>query len=204
MSAISWANLETFVAPPASTSTGSSGDDYTRSFLSSIATGLSTSFIWPGSGGGSAASAGISQFGNARLAVASNSAVTGGFGDGFLLLNRNHVSLHHIGSSWTGILGHSGMIDMGASSALRWLVQTGMFSLDSTIVGDSGTTKTTFPTTFASTPSFVQVQTNGANSLTAYAINVVSVSSSNFTSVFSGLRSGESFCNVVWQAVGVV
>src|SRR5205823_5852503 len=101
-SAISWAGLETF-SSPASTSTASSGDDFFRSFLSSVALGLSTSFVWPGSGGGSLASAGVSQFGNLRLARAGNSAVTGGFGDGFLFLNTNHLSLHHIGSTWTGL-----------------------------------------------------------------------------------------------------
>ena len=203
MSAISWANLETFTAPPGSTSTASSGDDYSRSLMSSIALGLSTSYIWPGSGGGSAASGGVSQFGNARLSVATNSAVTGGHGNGYLLLNRNHVSLHHIGSTWTAMLGHSGMLDHG-TPLQRWMVQTGSFSMDSAILGDSGSTNVAFPVAFSSTPSWVALTISGAGTTTfkGYAINVSVVSGGGFTSVYTGLRSGESLTNVDWQAIG--
>lgn len=204
MSAISWANLETFTAPPGSTSTASSGDDYSRSLMSSIALGLSTSYIWPGSGGGSNASGGVSQLGNARLAVAANSAVTGGYGDGFLLLNRNHVSLHHIGSTWTAMLGHSGMLDHGSSG--QWSVQTGTFSFDSTVLGDSGTTSVIFSTPFTTAPTFVQWNLRGAGTTTfkGYAINISSVTTGGFSSYYSGLRSSESGMEADWQAIGVI
>ena len=169
--------------------------------MTSIALGLSTSFIWPGSGGGSAASAGESQRGNARCAVAGNSAVTGGYGDGFLLLNTNHVSLHHIGSTWTGLLGHSGMID---HANIRWSVQTGTVSLDSTILGDSGTTNVAFGTAFSSAPSFVQwtIRGAGTSAFKGYALNVSTITAGGFSSVYSGLRSGESAMNADWQAIG--
>src|SRR5512146_735559 len=164
MSAISWAGLETFSAAGFSSSTASSGDDWFRSFLTSVATGLSPSFIWPGSGGGSVASLGESQFGNARAAQAPNSAVTGGFPNGFLLLNTTSGSLHHIGSAWTGMLGHPLMVDHGGSIGsapfrARWLTQVGSFSLDSTVNGDSGSTTIHFPTPYSVTPPFVMLST---------------------------------------------
>jgi len=204
VSTISWAALETFSGTPFSTSTASSGDDYSRSLMTSFATGISPSYIWPGSGGGSAASGGVSQFGNARCAIAGNSAVTGGYGNGYLLLNRNHVSLHHIGSTWTALLGHSGMLDHGASQ--RWLLQTATVSLDSNILGDSGTTNIQFPTPYAVAPTFVQwgLVGIGSNTFKSYAINVSSVTTGGFSSVYSGLVSGESLANANWQALGTV
>src|SRR5207237_5542635 len=129
-------------------------DDFFRSFLSSVALGLSTSFVWPGSGGGSLASAGVSQFGNLRLARAGNSAVTGGFGDGFLFLNTNHLSLHHIGSTWTGLLGHSSMVGYGGGG--RRLSQTGALSMLSGTFGSSRRTVVSFTTAYAAPARFLQ------------------------------------------------
>lgn len=170
--------------------------------MSSIALGLSTSYIWPGSGGGSAASAGVSQFGNARLSVATNSAVTGGHGNGYLLLNRNHVSLHHIGSAWTAMLGHSSML--ASNTYLR--VQTGSVSLDSSILGDFGTTTIQFPTPFTVAPVFVQwgLVGIGNNTFKSYVINVSIITTGGFSSVYSGMVSGESLANANWQAIGVI
>lgn len=180
MSAISWANLESFTPPPASVSTASSGDDWFRSFESSVALGLSTSWIWPGSGGGSLASIGISQFGNARAAVAGNSATTGGFGDGFLLLNTAHASLHHIGSTTTSIVGHSSMVDHGAVAG-RWLVQTGTITLSSSDTG-FGQKVVTYPIQYTAAPPWIQL----VGQANAEFMNLSVVGNAAFTSSFSG------------------
>jgi hypothetical protein len=208
MSATSWSNLETFTAPPASTSTASSGDDYFRSFMSSIATGLATSFNWPGSGGGSLASAGVSLLGNARAARAGNSAVTGGYGDGFLLLNQAHISLHHIGSTWTGVLGHSGMVDHGGSIGsapftAHWLTQSGTFSLTSSLatIGSNGTIAIAFPTPYGAAPPYVQLTVNSNG---GYWVNLSSITSGGFISQFSGLIAAIPVTTVTWESDGTV
>lgn len=200
MSATSWSNLETFTPPPASTSTASSGDDYFRSFMSSLALGISSSFVWPGSGGGSLASGGESVLGNARFARAGTSAVTGGYGDGFLLLNQNHVSLHHIGSTWTGLVSHSAMVDHGASTG-RWLTQSGTFSFASTIFGSSGTNFVTFPTQYAAPASYVQIS---VDTTLGYILNVGSITSSGFSIVYAGLRGAIVTTTVTWESDGTV
>jgi len=203
MSAISWAGLETF-SSPASTSTASSGDDFFRSFMSSVATGLATSFVWPGSGGGSLASAGVSVPGNARCARAGNSAVTGGYGDGFLLLNQNHISLHHIGSTWTGLLGHSAMVDHGGGLGTapftgRWLTQSGVWVPG----GDSSsqTTAFTFAAAYAVKPFMQFGQSESSN---GYAVNIISLTTVGFTAAFSSLRGSNSAGTINWESNGTV
>lgn len=197
MSAISWAGLETFTSP-ASTSTASSGDDWLRSFESSFALGISTSFNWPGSGGGSLASAGESLLGNARTAVADNSAVTGGFGNGFLLLNRNHISLHHIGSTWTGLVGHSRMVDYVGSLGSRSLVQSGATRL-ATSLGSFGTVTIAFPVPYSAPPFFVHLTTDTD---LGYWLNVSSITTGGFTSVYSGLIGSLSATTLYWESDG--
>jgi len=174
--------------------------------MSGVALGLSTSFVWPGSGGGSLASAGVSQFGNLRLAVAANSAITGGYPDGYLLLNQNHISLHHIGSTWTNLLGHSAMVDHGGGLGTapftgRWLTQTGTFSMISSVYGTSGITTVTFPTPYGTAPSFLQLSTDTTN---GYILNVSSLSTGGFTFVYAGLRGAIVITGVTWESDGTV
>ena len=194
--------METFTAPPGSLSTASSGDDYFRSFLSSFATGISPSYIWPGSGGGSNASAGVSQFGNARCAVAGNSAVTGGYNDGYLLLNQHHISLHHIGSHITAMLGHSGMIDHGVTTG-SWSVQSGVFSIVSSSADSLFGSKTvTFSPAYTTTPAFLQIQ---ASPFGGYAVSLSTLTTGGFTSNYSSLRvAGGSNASVFWESEGTL
>lgn len=194
---IGWSALETFSGSVASTSTASSGDDWFRSFTSSLALGLSPSFNWPGSGSGSTVSAGESQLGNARCAVAGNSAVTGGYGDGFLLLNTNHISLHHIGSTNTFLVGHSSMVDYGAAAGQRSL-QTGVFSLVSLSDGSFGTKTVAFAPVFAATPTFFQLEAGNAG----YAVSLSTLTAGGFSAVYSGLRPTMSNVSVFWESDG--
>lgn len=202
MSAISWANLETFTSPPAATSAASGGDDWFRSFATSVALGLSGGFVWPGSGGGSLASTGVALFGSGRLARAGNSAVTGGYGDGFLLLNQNHISLHHIGSSWTGLLGHSKMEDHGSGSG-RWVTQQGAYIIDAGISDISFGTKTqSFDTAYAVAPAFIKMTvTSGA---AQYIVNVSTITTGGFTSVWSGVAASNPGAVVRWVSEGTI
>lgn len=200
MSAISW--TETL---PSSTSTGGDVERDFLSMLTSVSKGLSTSFAWPGTGGGSLASAGVSQLGNARCARAGNSATTGGFGNGFLLLNQNHLSLHHIGSTWTGLLGHSSMVDHGsvgsAPFASRWLVQSGSTT---TGVIAFGSVSFTFPVPYGAAP-FVHISAQSGGPLTPnYVLNLSSVTTGGFSAIFSGLAAGPISTGFVWESEGTV
>ena len=200
MSAISWNE-----SVPSPSSAASSGDDEIRSLMTSVALGLSTSFIWPGSGGGSGASGGVSQFGNARCAVAGNSAATGGYGDGFLLLNQNHISLHHIGSTWTGLLGHSSMVEHSAGSTgavAFWRMQSGVFSLQSSADSHFGNKQINFPVPFSGTTA--QPGVFFLPNTLSYAVNISlsSTTAGGFTSQYSGLSATESDTSVFWLSIG--
>lgn len=177
--------------------------------MSSIARGLQPSFYWPGSGGGSLASAGESQPGNLRTAVAGNTISVGGFGNGFIGLNENHESLHHIGSTWTGLLGHSSMVDHGgglgnAPFAYRWLTQSGVTS--SVVTGSTlsfGTISVVFPVPYGYIPFVNIINPLPGNS---YLLQLSNVTPGGFISNYTGidifLPSGT--VTLVWESDGTV
>jgi hypothetical protein len=209
MSAISWAGLEAFTVP-ASASTASSGDDWFRSLMTSFASGVATSYIWPGSGGGSLASIGISQAGNLRMANAANNDLTGGFGDGYLALNATRGAVHHIGSSWSGQLSSGKMNDHAGGLGTMppravWLTQTGNFVL-STLNGDptSGATRHAFTTPYSVAPPFFQLTLRYLGLSTSYAVSLSSVTASGFSSLFSGLTGSNLLTEVNWESTGTV
>lgn len=198
MSAISWPTTV-----PSPTSAASSGDDAFRSLLTSFALGVSTSFVWPGSGSGSSASAGESIPGNARFAYAGVAATKGGVGDGFLLLNTDRVSLHHIGSTLSSIVAHSGMLThstvsgAGVSGAAPfdkyWLMQEDFVS------NSLHTSVVTFPTSYVSgfLPLPVVILSEGDN-LGGWSANCV-LQGSITTLGFTAVGGGTGFW---WRALG--
>lgn len=202
MSAISWNE-----ASPIPSSNASSGDDEFRSFMTNVAIGLATSFDWPGSGSGSTTSAGQSQLGNLRFAEAGSSAVTGGYPDGFLLLNSDHISLHHIGSTSTGILAHSGMLDMAgglgtAPFTTHYLLQQGSSVTTGSVLSQSGATfAITFPQVFTAAPPFVFV---GSTSNVFAGLKVGSITSVGFTSYVSYNNTSLSIVTLDWRTEGTV
>lgn len=179
--------------------------------MSSIARGLQPSFYWPGSGGGSLASAGESQPGNLRAAVAGNTISVGGHGDGFLGLNENHESLHHIGSTWTGMLGHASMVDHGggignAPFAYRWLVQSGLTTSNTTGSGRSfGTISVVFPIAYGYIP-FVSILNAVDVTSTACFYQLSNVTPGGFTSNYTGTSvfALPSVITLVWESDGTV
>lgn len=202
MSAISWNENLVYSA-----STASAGDDEFRSFMSTFATGLQPGFAWPGSGGGSAASAGESGWGNLRFARAGTSAVTGGYSDGFLLLNTAHASIHHIGSTWTGPLAHSGMLDRDGGLGTApftgyWLVQQSSYTTSGSVLSLSGfTVPITFPQAFVNAPSFVFV---GSTSNAQVSLKAGSITSVGFSSYVSQNSPILSLVTLDWRSEGTV
>jgi hypothetical protein len=146
------------------------------------------------------------------MAIAGNSAVTGGYGDGYLLLNRNHMSVHHIGSTWTAMLGHSSMVnhqpDVGftvaGQTAAYWKTQSGT----TTISGAFGTLSVTFPTSYtAVAPPFVRLSPTPANLLSInslYVLQVSSISTGGFSAAYSALDGTAPGATVLWESDGTV
>lgn len=165
--------------------------------MSNTATGLAPSYIWPGSGSGSTASAGISQLGNARCAVAGNSAVTGGYGDGYLLFNTTHASLHHIGSTGTSLLGHSSMLDHGTGAG-RWVTRRGSLTF---LGGGSPSTQVVTWTTPYAQPPFVQLSVDTTKGFLA---NISSITAGGFISVATGLQGSPVQTFVFWESSGTL
>lgn len=195
MSAIGWNE-----SAPSPLSDASSGDNEARSFMSSIALGLQPSIFWPGSGGGSAASAGETQPGSLRMAHSGN--VTGGFENGYLSLRTEWGSVWHIGSAWTGMVGHSGMLDRGGGGSFpqswRWLCQEGSYT---TTLTSNVTHPITFPTPYTAVAPTVQVSLVIASP--AFPVNVLngSVTTLGFSSLLSHLVSAMT---IAWRSEGTV
>src|SRR5437773_6730 len=206
MSAISW--NESLVT---SGSSASFGDDALRSLKTTIAIGLGQSFYWPGSAasqGASTASSGELQLGTLRFAKTGFQ--QGGFGDGFLSLDTTRISVRHIGSTWTGMVGHSGMLEASNAGVAitfpqtqRWLVQEGQYTSSGT------TTNVNFPFAYARAPNVYLIEgyldTLSANSQKSwFAYGVSSVTTGGFTSLESFLfGSATTGASYFWRAEGV-
>ena len=184
------------------TSNASAGDDELRSLMTQFASGISLSFNWPGSGGGTAASGGESKLGNARAAHSDNTVTA--YGVGFLSLNTRHPALVHIGPV-NHLLGHSSMIDHGVGAALppatRWVTQAGTSTLTSGI--SFGTATVSFTTPFATTPFvLVDIFPNAATN-SPYLVNLSTVTVGGFSASFSGLGNTLGILPVlVWESNG--
>lgn len=195
-------------------SDASFGDDAIRSFLVNVALGLGESLYWPGSAdsqGASAASSGELQLGALRFAR--GGFVQGGFPNGYLSVNTKNVSLFHIGSTWTGTVGHSATLYYATGSgftfpqASRWLVQEGQFNA----AAGAFSSTVTFPTSFTSTPVVFVTAADPHVSASAGTcdIPVIGISSATtigFTSAFSTLFSpagSSALTSYVWHAEGI-
>lgn len=144
-----------------------------RSMETNIATGLGESFFWEGSaatsGGHSGASVGEMVLGSARCGIP-NSMGTGGRGDGFLHYPADINGLVHVGSTWTGQLSHSAMLDtaggignVGSAFSVHWLVQCGVIN------SSNGSETITFDTEYKGIP-FMTIGPGTAGRDVHYAI----------------------------------
>lgn len=180
-----------------------------RLFMSTVALGLQPFTYWPGSGGGSAASAGEAQPGNARCAHHGSSGVTGGYGLGFLSLCSNRGSLHHIGSSNTFMLGHSQMLERPTGvtfpQTTKWLSQSGSITTSAV----SGALSIVFVPSYSTTTLLTIMLSHdgdiaGVNA-TSWTVNIQdgSIATSGFSSFFSKAGAGISALKLNWIAEGL-
>lgn len=97
-------------AQPSNTSNAGLADDELRSLKSALATGLGTDLFWPGSGGGSAASAGEMRPGKARAYFGTESQVSG-VTSGALMVTSDTSRLFGLTSGGTVFLGSSRAVE---------------------------------------------------------------------------------------------
>lgn len=101
---------------PSGTSSAAQGDDEVRSLKSTLATGLAVSHYWPGTGGGSAASAGEMKLGAARVFVGTASQLsTAQLGQ--LMLTSDTTRLYSVGPSGIVFLGGQYAVESGSLPA---------------------------------------------------------------------------------------
>ena len=199
MASISWD-----ASQPSSATSASLIDNNIRSLQSNFAGGVGTSFFWPGSGGGSGASAGETRPGALRFAR-STSGRTGGFPDGFLLLDPTRVAVHHIGSTTTGFLGHAAMLDRGSATSVtwpqdrRWIQQSGTTA----VTASTGSVVIVFPIVYvAGQVPFVQVEFFDEAGDRTQAMVIDAPRNSQFTSTWSGFIP-DSGGTILWRAEAV-
>jgi hypothetical protein len=189
---VTWVNTD-----PTEGSGASHLDDAVRQMTAAVAYGLGESLNWPGSGGGSATSAGRPKLGSARLAY-SDSNRAGGYPDGHLSLDSLRLAVRHVGSTNTGVIGHASMLERAAPSSRSaiWTMQEGVASLDTT----DGITPVTFGTIHLGVPH-VDVTLSSAS----FVHGIASPTSSGFTSFASYMDSGvTSATTIYWRSEGTV
>ena len=131
-------------AAPADSDVASGGDDEIRSLKVAIADGLEPSVYWPGSGGGSAASAGVMKPGAARTHYAAASALSAN-ANGTLMFASDTSRLYHVGAAGAIFLGSPFALEhvQNPGTNAHWVTQSG--------VGNNGST-ITFAVTYGATP----------------------------------------------------
>ena len=167
-------------------------DNDFRDFSRDVALGLSTNMRWPGSGGGSVASAGEMTPGSMRIGSAmtnpSPSALTriiqGGWDNGTIMWHQrdqDHVSAGgfamHSGSDDTFVFGGAKLEVQGAAPVTavpytaRWLVETGEEDL---VITSSAATKVfvSFPVQYRDVP-FVMTAASNAWQLNAIGVGAI-------------------------------
>lgn len=197
-------------ASPSDAQSASTVDDDIRSMLTNMSGGVGESMYWPGptaTQGSSAASSGELKPGSLRFARAGVSARTGGHPNGFLLLDTNRVSIHHIGSENTMFLGHAQMQGHGTAPSrvtdfAVWLMQEG---LDDPATSGSAThsNSTSFPSGYNGVPEVYLTPVGAGAEDFIFAIS--EITRGGFTSVWSYIGSGStSDFAVNWRSVGTI
>ena len=187
ISSITWVNTD-----PASTSTASFLDDAFRSFVTSVAGGLGESLNWPGTGGGSAVSAGRPKLGSARL---SRAAGLWAMESGYLGLDTSRGALWHVWSTASYPVGHASLLDRpDAAVSVQSVIQqseTGSTTTTTAVLNH------TFSSAFSAAPTILaQLDSNDI----LYA--VTAVNASGFSSGTSSLAGATPSYTLSWYAEG--
>ena len=190
---ISWNEAE-----PSDSSGANLGATELRSLKTTLATALSNAVYWPGSGGASAASAGLPIPGKWRAFFGLQSAVSA-YADGSLYVTSDTSRLFGIGSGGTMFLGSASAIEQAVvpgAPNVRWVMASGI------VAAAGGGAAVSFGVTYNGLPALIcSAATTFAAPLSA---NPTSLSTSGATVVVyspTGIVSGVS---IHWQSLGTV
>lgn len=206
MSSIVWDN-----ATPTASSLATSMDDEIRQSMTTIATGLGTSFYGPGSAasqGASTSSTGELLLGTARVARGAIENGDSGY-SGFLGFGTRSGGFYELGNAARGsrLLGHAQMLHRSESKGnapftARWVHNSGSQSLSGAL-------------TYAETVTHGPSATTGYNgnpaifvcpSSASFVVGIHSVSTLNFVSVLSyiGPTVANAAVTLYWHSEGTV
>jgi hypothetical protein len=183
---------------PPNTEAASLGDDALRSVKVSIAEGLSTSMYWPGTGGGSAASAGIMKPGAARTFYGTQSQVSAAQ-QGQLMVTSDTSRLYYVGNTGPVYLGGQFGMECSANPGVgaRWVMDSGS-STNGRLI--------TFQQSYAVAPRVVLGNAvAGAISILPSVVSGVGTSGFTFTAYdVQGSAQGTDTVTSMWMSLGTV
>jgi len=187
---------------PSDSSAANLGATEFRSLKSTLATALGVSLYWPGSGGASAASAGILKPGAVRALYGTQSQVSAS-ADGALMVTSDTTRLYAVNSASTPYLGSGSLVEDATSPALnsRWVMAQG---------SAINTEHTLYGVVYGATPTVIlSLKSFNASLGTVGTVQLTSYDSSGFTAdVYrmnnSNLTYGDNTWRVQWISLGTV
>lgn len=172
---------------PGSRSDVSAGAQAIRDLKVAFADGVEPSMYWPGSGGGSAASAGEMRLGTFRTYVAAASAVSVGSDTGRLLVTSDTSRFYAIQPSHqTFMVGGTRVLEAwpSARSSFRWVLSSGTLTPGSVV---------TFGVTYGGLPVVAFAQPYGVVGNVPIALGVEYLSATTF------FASAHTLSGVTWS-----
>ena len=171
-----------------------------KSVWTSIALGMATEHFYPGSGGGSDASAGILRPGGSKCFVGnrSDSSVQNSQYTGRLFLDRTNSRLYAYDSAGTYLVGTSWYEEMAtdAGGTAYWARSAGAVA---SVPTGSSTTVVALPLTYGAAPRIVITSSNAS-----WYFCLVTSTTTNFTSCFSTLAGASGTATLNWQSLGTL
>lgn len=186
---------------PSDGSNANLGASEIRSLKTTLATALSQSLYWPGSGGGSVASAGQLKPGTARAFYGTESQVSANT-DGQLMVTSDTSRLFAVNANTTLFLGSMAVVEQVAAPPAnhRWVLA------QSRATGSANGISLSYGVTYGATPTIsISVMTSASTAGTA---SVSLPDSSGFTvdvyRMGGNTKYASSTWSVYWTSVGTV
>ena len=196
---IAWVETE-----PSDSSGANLGATELRSLKTTLATALANAMYWPGSGGASAASAGLPLPGMWRAFFGPQSAVSAN-ADGSLYVTSDTSRLFGTGSAGTMFLGSAQALEQAAvpGGNARWVLSSGTAVASSAFsYGSVSSGALQSPLIYNGLPVVTfSVTTSGTTVLVG---NIVALSTTGATVVVYNLAGAPSVSTVYWQSLGTV
>lgn len=168
-----------------------------------FALGIATSVEWPGSGGGSIASAGAMKLGTLKSYVGATSALSRVGNDGHLFLDSTTTRLYHANSSVTSVYLGGVVLEMPVSvgTTARWVLSAGSIPATSAV---------SFPVLYGAPPMVLLSVVSQRAAVFGYGVAMTAPTTTGFVAstytipdeVTGWVASRASWIN--WMSLGTV